>query len=419
MAYIVQISLFVTQSLGLSGIYMIAKSLAENEVKSAYRRSVSALNASSSDEVAKPLSAGGRDRVIDVLRGLCILMMVTSHLDANSSFTVLLHIQKYVTGASGFVFLSGLVLGMVSRRRAAREAIADTNRRIWRRAAQLWLVHCVLMLNLLCFRQTTGRLAGEQGLPSITELGGWMPTIGLVLSLRVQPYIMSVLPMYIVFLCITPLALAALRKKAFGPYLLTMALFYIAAQGGYGPLHSTHVFRCESYFYLGAWQLLFFTGLLTGYYRQELHQSVWAKHQRTLLRICMVMFLSLFVLTTCERFHLGPFAALSTPWHNFLLGKRTLGPLRVIYFVSALLLVFKLFATLLRQNRLRQPLAWMEMLGRNSLYCFILHTVLAYFGAAFEIWTWMRLLRECYVIAGTALISFMAKGRILSRLIPN
>ena len=56
--------------------------------------------------------SGGRDRAIDLLRGLCIVSMTTAHLAAGSWPWRVFHIGTFIDGAVGFVFLSGLVLGI-------------------------------------------------------------------------------------------------------------------------------------------------------------------------------------------------------------------------------------------------------------------------------------------------------------------
>jgi hypothetical protein len=68
--------------------------------------------------VAAPsgVAGGGRDRAIDVLRGLCIVSMTTAHLAAGSRPWQVFHLGTFVDGAVGFGFLSGLVLGMTQRR---------------------------------------------------------------------------------------------------------------------------------------------------------------------------------------------------------------------------------------------------------------------------------------------------------------
>src|SRR4051794_34258312 len=69
------------------------------------------------EEASPKPGSGRRNVIIDVLRGYCILMMITSHTGTDSFVNGGLHFLRFVSGAEGFVFLSGLVLGMVYRRK--------------------------------------------------------------------------------------------------------------------------------------------------------------------------------------------------------------------------------------------------------------------------------------------------------------
>ncbi|MGE3272240.1 MAG: OpgC domain-containing protein, partial [Chloroflexota bacterium] len=64
----------------------------------------------------------GRDPRLDLLRGFCVFAMVVDHIGGTSWLYALTGGNTGpVTAAEGFVFLSGLVLGMVSRRRVVRD----------------------------------------------------------------------------------------------------------------------------------------------------------------------------------------------------------------------------------------------------------------------------------------------------------
>src|SRR5215218_9537606 len=71
--------------------------------------------------VASPL---GRDPRFDLLRGYCVFAMIVDHVGGTSWLYALTGGNRGpVTAAEGFVFLSGLVLGIVSRRRVSRDGL--------------------------------------------------------------------------------------------------------------------------------------------------------------------------------------------------------------------------------------------------------------------------------------------------------
>ncbi len=60
---------------------------------------------------------GGRDLRIDLLRGLAVLAMVIDHLAGPSRLYLLTGGNRFFTSAAeGFIFLSGLSVGLVYRR---------------------------------------------------------------------------------------------------------------------------------------------------------------------------------------------------------------------------------------------------------------------------------------------------------------
>src|ERR1700712_5266558 len=83
--------------------------------------------------VAAPV---GRDPRLDLLRGFCVFAMIVDHIGGTSwLYTITGGNRGPVTAAEGFVFLSGLVLGIVSCQRLLRDgfqaAVRSTLARAW------------------------------------------------------------------------------------------------------------------------------------------------------------------------------------------------------------------------------------------------------------------------------------------------
>src|SRR3954447_17721513 len=86
--------------------------------------------------VAAPV---GRDPRLDLLRGFCVFAMIVDHIGGTSWLYALTGGNRGpVTAAEGFVFLSGLVLGMVSRRRVMRDGLGSAIRSSLSRAWTLY-----------------------------------------------------------------------------------------------------------------------------------------------------------------------------------------------------------------------------------------------------------------------------------------
>src|SRR5215212_9874515 len=86
--------------------------------------------------VAAPV---GRDPRLDLLRGFCVFAMIVDHIGGSSWLYALTGGNRGpVTAAEGFVFLSGLVLGIVSRRRVMRDGLGAAIRSALGRAWTLY-----------------------------------------------------------------------------------------------------------------------------------------------------------------------------------------------------------------------------------------------------------------------------------------
>src|SRR5438045_7516164 len=83
----------------------------------------------------------GRDLRIDLLRGLAVLAMVIDHVAGPSKLYLLTGGNHFYTSAAeGFIFLSGLTVGLVYRRVAEREGLSTAMRRLLVRSWTLYVL---------------------------------------------------------------------------------------------------------------------------------------------------------------------------------------------------------------------------------------------------------------------------------------
>lgn len=95
-------------------------------------------------ELRRPLRPA-RDRSIDLIRGLCITSMISGHIAAASLLSVAFHIIPKFDGASGFVLLGGLVLGIVRRAQVNSIGVAGLERKTARQIFVLYTAQLVLV----------------------------------------------------------------------------------------------------------------------------------------------------------------------------------------------------------------------------------------------------------------------------------
>ncbi|MBM9469111.1 OpgC domain-containing protein [Nakamurella leprariae] len=232
-----------------------------------------------------PPVAPRRIAAFDVLRGLCIVSMTTAHLAAGSLPYEVLHAAVWIDGAVGFVFLSGLVLGVVQRSRADRPTGVVT-RTLLRRAGLIYLAHLFLVVLALVIAavdpERTSTLA-PRPLASVDGVGGLGPTIWAALTLRISPPLVSILSLYVVCLLLAVPAVLALRRGwwplVVGGSLVLYAVGYVVGEGSTALPRSTFTFPqfpgVPGAVNWACWQLLFLVGLTIGWHwRSERVQSL-------------------------------------------------------------------------------------------------------------------------------------------------
>ena len=207
---------------------------------------------------------GGRDRAIDVLRGLCIVSMTTAHLAAGSWPWQVFHLGTFVDGAVGFVFLSGLV-------RRHDPTPGDRPRRPAGGAAKVVAAHGVDLL-----RPTRAVPAGvrpvavdparESTYPSVDALGGPLPAALASLSLRFSPHFTSILSLYVVLLLLAVAAVVGLRFRRRPGGRRGSVLLYIAGYLWPAPFTFSVQPGVPGPVNWATWQLLFMAALVVGWH---------------------------------------------------------------------------------------------------------------------------------------------------------
>ncbi|MFS0703550.1 OpgC domain-containing protein [Cellulomonas sp. 179-A 9B4 NHS] len=203
----------------------------------------------------------GRLAAIDVVRGFCIVSMVTGHLAPQSTVSYALHQVPAFDGASGFVLLSGLVLGIVQSRRLTTHGLAAVERKSARRIGVIYVAQVslgLLALAVAAVATTEHRNVHPAG--TSTAEAVWR-----VLTLQAAPPAGSVLRLYVVLLALAMLAYVLLARGRWVAVLAGSAALY-----GVGYL-VPQVTSFRSYSgELGAnwatWQLLLVVALVVGWH---------------------------------------------------------------------------------------------------------------------------------------------------------
>ncbi len=320
-----------------------------------------------------------RQTELDWLRGLMLVLMTVTHLPTWFSA----HVGQpfgFVSAAEGFVFLSAYLVGSVYSHVANTRGYATMRTALWGRAGKVYAAHVALLLLLLLVLVPIAEVRGAHAVTDLASFYASRPHTAVVtgLLLAYNPPLLDILPMYVVFLFLSPLVLGYGSRHGWGALLCVSAMLWLYAQVG----GAAHLYQSVSrlvewpvpYAQTGAfswlaWQLLWLAGLRAGAVRLAAGDTVTTVSAwwRASLWGATIFAATFFVWRhVTGQVPFGPDAAL-----NALFDKWHLGPLR--------LLNFAVLAVIVVHGR-RVLAAWAESssiatLGRASLTVFCAHLV--------------------------------------------
>ena len=318
---------------------------------------------------------------IDALRGVFLVWMTLAHLPTHLSDLVN-EPFGFVSSAEGFVFLSALLVARLYIRQAA-EAGAVLRTKLWKRALRIYGYHLALLAFAFTLAAGFGVIAHRLALTNLLNfyLAHPLPAIVGSLLLIYCPPLLDILPMYVIFLLITPFLLATAAYRGWKGILLASGSVWLLAQFGLRawvhdlvvrittlqiPLQDTGAFN------LFAWQIVWVSGLCIGAISAREGGSFWQPprflHQISAL-ICIF-----FIGVRHNWF--GSY--LTQQALGMQLDKWQLGPLRVVNLVAFACVIYwsrKLLARLF----VIEPFV---MLGKASLQVFCAHLAFVFVGLA-------------------------------------
>jgi hypothetical protein len=210
-----------------------------------------------------------RDLRIDFVRGLALLIIFVDHnafLDRNAygwltSFT--LGRYSFIDAADVFFFISGYVSGIIYTDVLLKQGLVASLRKAFKRCLHLYIAEIVLFLccsALILTAPLHDTIAPWSAFHRLRDLPG--DTLRDTLTLKNPPPFFGLLPIYIVFIGLTPIAVWLRIHRPLILVVLSVGS-YLAAQSVSG----LQAFTYSDGFDPFAWQLLFFGGVLIGFGR--------------------------------------------------------------------------------------------------------------------------------------------------------
>lgn len=339
---------------------------------------------------------------IDGLRGIMLISMVLSHLGAGLPLgltqSLVFKSALLNDAASAFVFLSGLTVGLVYTRGWIDSAYEYRKKALTRRTLLVFGHH--LFLVIVATATAALMLNCDHSVWIIQGYGTAPIVFGLLSTLMLAGgWCLDILPMYVFFLLLTPIALTAIIKGHRWVVIAIVVAAWCIGQTGLIELlwDSLEVaFQLDFYgidlgleFNRLSWSALYFSGLLLGsaYVRGELElKSLQRPRFVYVLLVCLLVIAGLMFTLAIYMRGVTTFAVSTFAW---LVSKPGFGFLAMLNFIAMTFVVSWLlvagpsspYRTMqLLGTGLKRLLVWspLVLLGQHSLGVFTFHLIGVY-----------------------------------------
>jgi hypothetical protein len=322
-----------------------------------------------------------RSPEIDALRGVFLVWMTLTHLPTHLSDLVN-EPFGFVSSAEGFVFLSALLVARLHIGQAAM-AGAALRTKLWKRALRIYGYHLILLAFAFTIAAVFAVMTHRLALINLLNfyLAHPFPAIVGSFLLIYCPPLLDILPMYVIFLLITPFLLTIAAHRGWKGILLASGSVWLLAQFGLRAwVHHVVVYvttlqiplQDTGSFNLFAWQMVWVSGLCIGAISgQEGHS--FTRPPRFVYPVSALICI-FFIGVRYNWF--GSYLTQQTL--GLQLDKWQLGPLRVVNLIAFACVIYW-SRKLLTRLFLIEPFI---MLGKASLRVFCAHLAFVFVGLA-------------------------------------
>ena len=149
---------------------------------------------------------------LDALRGLFLVWMTLTHLPTRFSDFVNQPIG-FISSAEGFVFISALLVGRLYMRDLQLNP-ANVRARLWKRSLKIYGYHLLMLTFAFTVIAEIAIHTHKAALINLLDFYLAHPLVAIVGSVLLLycPPLLDILPMYVTFLFLTPLALSAAAR---------------------------------------------------------------------------------------------------------------------------------------------------------------------------------------------------------------
>ena len=346
--------------------------------------------------------------IIDGMRGYFLVFMVLNHLIFAGGYLLVKinHNQlAFVEDAQGFVFLSGLLIGMVYAKKMLKNGYAAGRTAIYNRAFELYRYAMGIVLVVL---------VAQMLLPGAYSV--WFNWLGYttfddplrlaaIATFLYQPTFMDILPQYIVYMLFAPMLVKLVLEDKWHYVVAGSVILWMAAQLGLQQIATTPlndmVMGADDQgirvsFNLLGWQVVFYSGLVLGALTSAgkiKWSNILSPDNTFIPKVALLMvlfFLPLRLITAHELMPphmIGKFASMEI--------RADFGPVYLLNFAAVAMLVTWLIVAGPKHKdewvrRIAGAITWvfsikyLQLLGRHSLYVYVWHVAIVYFVYYFD-----------------------------------
>jgi hypothetical protein len=372
--------------------------------------------------------ADRRDLRVDLLRGFCIFAMVVDHFGGESWLYAITGGNRfYVSAAEGFIFISGFVMGQAYRRKRDRSGLVAAMGDALRRARTLYIatVALTLIFSILYLYTDIALWTGRDfglGIDSLTEIAV------AALTLHYTYHGTDILAMYTLLVLVAPFILLLLSVGEWYWVLGVSWLWWLAYQVFPEEAALPWYIRHGENFPIAAWQVLFVTGYVLGFFREGLASWLTRFRRMRVVLVALGISLTLGLISLAWASVNGalfPFFDLDPDVLNETFFKVPLRPWRIVAFASVAIAGYTM-ATYMWLP-IKRALGWLMLpLGQAALYSYIVHFFLILL--VYNLAPWLASLpwepseavfTPLLQIAVVMLLWGLVRWRVLFGIIPN
>jgi hypothetical protein len=322
-----------------------------------------------------------RIMAFDLIRGLFLLIIMIDHIELypNGLDIFTGKGRLWVSAAEGFFFMSGLLIGMVYKRRL-HLGMKFIFKKMWLRALELYIVGVGLTFIFLCWAVFTGHPTLKDYLPMPFD---WFYHIKEALFMRFTYGWADFLVRFSILMFFAPFVF----------YLVAKRKWWLAAIG----VIMAWVLRGQGFTL--AWQLLFNGGIIIGFYWPQIEnwfRELKAKQRSLIKRTAAVIagitffasYACVFILSLLNYlwgagYLPGWLQHTTWTWDRLnydmwvYADKWTMGPMRVFLFIFWFSVLYWLVHKY--ENKINQHTRGiLELLGQNSLFVYTIHAFIVF-----------------------------------------